>query len=1011
MLNFQEMIAELIKFWSEQGCIVHQGYDLEVGAGTFNPATFLRCLGPEPYSAVYVEPSRRPKDGRYGENPNRVQFYHQMQVIIKPSPANIQELYLESLKRIGFNLDEHDIRFVHDDWENPTIGAWGLGWEIWLDGMEVTQFTYFQAVGGLPVKPVSGEITYGLERLAMYLQGVDSMFDIKYSDNITYGDIFKRNEYEWSHHNFHEANDKMWLRHFDDFEAEANRLIERGFPIPAYDYVMKASHAFNILDARGVISVTERTGYISRIRALAKNVAEANIKSREQQQFPLLRLQKAPLSEKKIPTVSTDYNPNDKEDFVLEIGSEELPATFVPIGLHNLEKAIKKILAEQNLEFDAVKTYGTPRRLTAYISGLKAGTKSQTLEKKGPPLQAAFDSKGDPTEIGAGFCRSIGLEAAPLKQLKGVEVRKIKEVEYLFAKIDKPGVSTKTVLAATLPSMILDLDFPKKMHWGSFEIEYARPLRWIVSLYGKEVIPFALADIISDRISYGHRQLDPSAFSIDSAQEYLETLKKHSVMADVQERKNSIVEQLRAIEQKLNVKVVEEEKVLAQVLHLVELPFVTTGHFAAKYLKAPKEILASEMIEHQKYFPLAKDETTLAPFFAIVCNNKPTDKIVKGNEKALTPRLADGLFLFEEDLKVPLETFNEKLKNITFQKELGSIAEKVRRIRANAAILDKYLALGDFKKADRAALFCKADLASQVVGEFPELQGTCGKLFALHHKEDPEVALAIEEHWMPKGEKAPLPKTASGTLVSLAEKFDNLISCFSLGLLPTSSSDPYALRRQALGIVRMILEQKKALPIRIAVSECLDQFLKNPSLKIKVNKEEVISQIEEFLKARAKSVFLEQYEKDEIEAALSAGMSDIYDRGLLLENLKAFRKNEHDKFLSLLTVVKRARKIIPSEGQGQLKSDLLNAPAEKTLFEKLQLIKKSPEKSYDKAFLQLCSLEEPLAKLFESVKIMDDDQAVRKNRLALLQEVCFLCDQVLDFSKIQEHELETVKRG
>lgn len=289
MITFQEMIAKLTQFWAEQGCVVHQGYDLEVGAGTFNPATFLRCLGPEPYSAVYVEPSRRPQDGRYGENPNRVQFYHQMQVILKPSPTNTQDLYLQSLAAIGLDLKQHDIRFVHDDWENPTIGAWGLGWEIWSDGMEITQFTYFQAVGGIPVFPVSGEITYGLERLAMYIQGVDSMFDLKWNEQITYGDVYKRSEWEWSHYNFHQADTTMWLRHFDDFEAEAKRLIKEHFPIPAYDFIMKASHAFNILDARGVISVTERTGYITRIRNLAKMLADSYVLSREKQKFPLLR--------------------------------------------------------------------------------------------------------------------------------------------------------------------------------------------------------------------------------------------------------------------------------------------------------------------------------------------------------------------------------------------------------------------------------------------------------------------------------------------------------------------------------------------------------------------------------------------------------------------------------------------------------------------------------------------------------------------------------------------------
>ncbi|MCB1135567.1 MAG: glycine--tRNA ligase subunit alpha, partial [Chlamydiia bacterium] len=279
--TFQEIIRTLSQYWEEQGCIVNQGYDLEVGAGTFNPATFLRCLGPEPYNTAYVEACRRPTDGRYGENPNRVQHYFQYQVLLKPSPLNLQELYLDSLRAIGFDLSKHDMRFVHDDWESPTLGAWGLGWEVWMDGMEVTQFTYFQQAGGINLKPVSGELTYGLERLAMYLLGKDRLFDLPWNKDITYGDLYHRNEVEWSHYNFEEASTELWFRHFEDFEAEAKRLCERKLPIPAYDFVMKASHAFNLLDARGVISVTERMAYILRIRNLAMEAAQVYLESRE----------------------------------------------------------------------------------------------------------------------------------------------------------------------------------------------------------------------------------------------------------------------------------------------------------------------------------------------------------------------------------------------------------------------------------------------------------------------------------------------------------------------------------------------------------------------------------------------------------------------------------------------------------------------------------------------------------------------------------------------------------
>ncbi|MGA2090670.1 MAG: glycine--tRNA ligase subunit alpha [Endomicrobiales bacterium] len=273
-MTFQDIIMTLQKFWAKQGCLLGQPYDLEKGAGTFNPATFLRCLGPKPWAVAYVEPSRRPSDGRYGENPNRLQHYYQFQVIIKPAPADVQKLYLASLKAIGLDPRRHDIRFVEDDWESPTLGAWGLGWEVWLDGMEVTQFTYFQQVGGVDLNPISVEITYGIERLAMYSQKKDNVYELVWNDGVTYGDVHLKDEQQWSRYNFEEANVAMLRRHFDDWEAEASQLLQKNLVLPAYDGVMKCSHLFNLLDARGAISVTERTQFILKVRTLAKAVAE-----------------------------------------------------------------------------------------------------------------------------------------------------------------------------------------------------------------------------------------------------------------------------------------------------------------------------------------------------------------------------------------------------------------------------------------------------------------------------------------------------------------------------------------------------------------------------------------------------------------------------------------------------------------------------------------------------------------------------------------------------------------
>lgn len=287
-MYFQDVILTLQQYWAAQGCVIEQPSGVECGAGTFNPATFLRVIGPEPWRVAYVEPSRRPTDGRYGENPNRLQRYFQFQVILKPSPDNTQELYLNSLRELGIIPGEHDIRFVEDDWESPTLGAWGLGWEIWLDGMEVSQFTYFQQVGGIDLAPVSVEITYGLERLAMYLQGVESVYDLRWNRDVTYGHIYHQNEVEQSRHNFEVSNAGMLLGQFNDYERECKAMLEQNLPWPAYDYCLKCSHTFNLLDARGAISITERNGYIGRVRNLASGVAALYARQREDMGYPLL---------------------------------------------------------------------------------------------------------------------------------------------------------------------------------------------------------------------------------------------------------------------------------------------------------------------------------------------------------------------------------------------------------------------------------------------------------------------------------------------------------------------------------------------------------------------------------------------------------------------------------------------------------------------------------------------------------------------------------------------------
>lgn len=1015
MLTFQQIIHRLTEFWEKKHCVIHQGHDLEVGAGTFNPATFLRCLGPEPYNTAYVEPSRRPADARYGENPNRMQLFHQFQVILKPSPSDVLQLYLGSLRALGFDLKKHDIRFVHDDWESPTLGAWGLGWEVWCDGMEITQFTYFQAIGSMPLKPVSAELAYGLERLAMFIQNKDNIYDVKWNEDLTVGDISHRNEVEWSIYNFEESSTKMWLRHFEDYENEAKTLIARHLPVPAYDFVIKTSHAFNMLDARGAISVTERTSYIARIRDLARLIAIEYISSREKLDFPLL-LKEKKKTVKKVHSLKTlpKFNPKKRQDFLLEIGSEQLPAIFVPLGCSNLEKSVRKMFDEHGLSYQELQVFGTPQRLAILVKGLIEGTEGKESLRRGPTISSAFDSSGKPTLQGQGFLKSVGIESATLEEIRRGKVKKlkidqIKDADYLFAVISEPGKSTFCLLAEELPKLILNLEFPKKMRWGDLDISYARPIHWIAALFGEKVIPFQVGDIVSNRFSFGHAQLSPKKFLLKAPKNYAKELKKHHVLADIQERKDAIYKQLKALEKKIKGHALEVEKVIPQVLHLVEWPQLTHATFDPIFLKAPKEILISEMVEHQKYFPVAGSKNSLKNLFIITADNKPSELIRKGNQKVLSARLADGVFLYEQDLKTPLEKFNEKLQVMTHQKELGTMFDKVQRLIHISEILNQHLDAASQKYVARAALLCKADLASALVGEFPNLQGTIGKYYAIAQNEELQVAEAIEEHWMPRAEAAPLPKTAIGIILSLSDKIDNLIGCYSVGLKPSSSSDPYALRRQSIGLLKILIEEKESIDLKKILEESCGAFpkLKNDPSQISPLVQEILL----FITARAKSVFEEYgFKKDEIDASLQGICDDPYDQFCKIQALHAFRSSGSE-FAKLFEVYKRARGQLEKPATAAFQSALATEPAETELVRALESLHKHwkstlNERKYLEAFRMIAKLQAPLAKLFDTVKILAEDAQLRENRIALLQKVFAPFQELLDFSKLQEIKLE-----
>ena len=372
-MTLQEIILALEKFWADQGCIIQQPCDIEVGAGTFNPATFLRCLGPEPWKVAYAEPVRRPTDGRYAENPFRLGAYYQYQVILKPAPENVLPLYLESLYHLGISPRKNDIRFVEDDWESPTLGASGLGWEVWWNGAEVTQFTYFQQMGSIELAPICAEITYGLERIALYLQDVDTFFDIRWNEHLNYGDVHHQSEVEYSTYNFENANVDMLFEQFSIYENETHACLDAGLVLPATDHVLKCSHTFNMLEARGVISVTERVSYIERVRRLAQRIARAYVTQREDMGHPLIGrfcTESTPTNTVST-TKSADSNATETADLLFEIGTEEIPASYVPPALEQLRKIATDSLTEHRIPFGDIQTFGTPRRIALAIKDIK----------------------------------------------------------------------------------------------------------------------------------------------------------------------------------------------------------------------------------------------------------------------------------------------------------------------------------------------------------------------------------------------------------------------------------------------------------------------------------------------------------------------------------------------------------------------------------------------------------------------------------------------------------------
>lgn len=686
------------------------------------------------------------------------------------------------------------------------------------------------------------------------------------------------------------------------------------------------------------------------------------------------------------------------EDFLLEIGTEEIPAKFMPGALAQLKDLAEKACDANRLNYRELKTWGTPRRIALYINKLAPEQQEVSQEVKGPARKAAFDSQGSPTKAAEGFARSQGVS------VKDLIIKEVGGGEYVFAQKREIGRPTQEVLPELLPGLVTGLNFPKPMRWAFSELRFARPIRWLVALYGKDVIPFGLENIQAGRVTQGHRFLSKGPVTLASAGNYQNKLAKQGyVIVDQDERRKLIWEQIEDLAAREKGVVKPDSELLEEVVHLVEYPTALCGSFAKDYLELPPEVLITPMREHQRYFPVLNKRGKLSNKFITVRNGGEhgLDIVREGNEKVLRARLADAGFFYREDLKTPLAGYVERLKKIVFQETLGTVYEKVERIGRLTAYLAKTTGADKAaaKTADRAALLCKADLVTGMVYEFPELQGLMGREYAAKTGESPETAHAIFEHYLPRFAGDELPKTTAGALVSIADKIDTIVGCFAAGIQPTGSQDPYALRRQALGVCHIILAGK--LPLRL--SELVEQaYTAYQGKELRLSPAEVRQETAEFFKARLRNIFMDRgISYDVVDAVLAAGFDqpdEAWARTAALAKIRADKS-----FAALLTAYTRATNLAKKAEGGKINPALFKEAVEIDLYEAFAAIQREAAEfgkqgDYLKWFRTATKLRGPIDEFFTGVMVMAPEEDIRRNRLSLLKAISEFYHQVADLS-------------
>jgi len=684
------------------------------------------------------------------------------------------------------------------------------------------------------------------------------------------------------------------------------------------------------------------------------------------------------------------------KDLILEIGTEEIPASYLPPALEQIKKLAEKELGAQRIPFGETHAYATPRRIVLHVTDVAEAQEASVKEVMGPAKAVAFDGEGKPTKAAEGFARGQGIA---VKDLKVVSTPK---GDYVAAVKSETSEPTGKILPGIMPRIITTLHFPKMQRWGYLTLRFPRPIRWMLCLYGNDIVHFDLEGIKSGRLMHGHRFMAPGPFEIQDVKDYFRQVKKAKVVLDQDERRAIIEEGVKKAAEKVGGKPIPDEGLMDEVTYLVEYPVIVTGTYEERYLSLPREVLITSMRSHQRYFTVTNNRKKLLPYFITISNNVTRDKsvVAKGNERVLRARLEDGMFFFHEDRKIPLKTRVEELKDVVFQEKLGTSWEKMERFSSLGSYLAKKVQPESVKEIKRVAFLCKGDLVTQMVGEFADLQGVMGREYALLEGEDKAVADGILEHYYPRYSGDRTPATVGGAAVSIADRLDTVCGCFGIGISPTGTADPYGLRRHALAVIAILMDRGW----NVSLTDLMKESLKLLKDKIDVSQKDALLALEGFFKGRLHNLFTGRgYRHDLVSAVLEDHWADPVDAADRLEALTGFSKKAG--FADLMLSFKRVMNIIPEGFKGKVDRTKTGESVEKKLLDSADSLGKKAAVMLEKGdYLEmlnvLAGMKKPVDNFFDGVMVMDKDASVQKNRLAILSSVSALFAQVADFRKI-----------